>query len=162
MSAINKTNSDTKLAGYALEANGARIAKRVRGLPDRVRVVMLSSEQPSSITTARLLGINRPKALSIFLITHESIPIDGAIRRGLDRMGVVLLDRHRLDAEVLIKLPREHGVDASEKISELPTPEQLQQRLDEDVRATGELPVLAHVFQKITVLDRDPDSAMQD
>ena len=30
------------------------------------------------------------------------------------------------------------------------------------MKSTVDLPVLAHVFQKITVLDQNPDSAMQD
>lgn len=162
VAAINDAGGDATLAGYTLESDGAHIAKRVRGLPQRVRAAMLSANLPAAVTTARLLSINRPSALTIFFVMDESSPIDGAMRRNLERMGIVMLDRRRLDADALMKLLREHGVDSSEKSSELPSPEELQQRLDEDVRATGELPVLAHVFQKITILDRDPDSQMQD
>ncbi len=161
ISAINDASGDT-LAGYTLEADGNMIAKRVRGLTQRVRVAMLSDRLPTAITTARLLSINRPSALTIFLVTDGTRRIESGMRRNLERMGVVILEQHRLHAESLIKLLRGHGVDASEKSSVLPTPEELQQRLDEDVKATGELPVLAHVFQKITVLDRDPESQMQD
>ena len=163
-SAITAINdgSDATLAGYTLDSDGNMIAKRVRGLTHRVRATMLSNRLPTAITTARLLSINRPSALTIFLIIDEVHGVEPAMRRNLERMGVVILDQHRLDAETLIKLLREHGVDSSEKSSILPTPEELQQRLDEDVKATGELPVLAHVFQKITLLDRDPDSNMQD
>ncbi|MBT3343397.1 MAG: HDOD domain-containing protein [Gemmatimonadetes bacterium] len=162
VAAINETGDGTTLAGYALESDGAQIARRVRGLPSRIRATMLSGSLTSAVTTARLLSINRPSALTIFVVVDEDSPIDGPMRRNLERMGVVMLRRHQLDAEAVIKLLREHGVDASEKSSELPSPEELQKRLDEDVRATGELPVLAHVFQKITVLDRDQDSQMQD
>ncbi|MBT4098845.1 MAG: response regulator [Gemmatimonadetes bacterium] len=154
--------SDTTLAGYTLDSDGNMIAKRVRGLTQRVRATMLSNRLPTAVTTARLLSINRPSALTIFLIIDEVYGVEPAMRRNLERMGVVILEQHRLDAETLIKLLREHGVDSSEVSSVLPTPEELQQRLDEDVKATGELPVLAHVFQKITLLDRDPDSNMQD
>jgi two-component system, chemotaxis family, chemotaxis protein CheY len=159
--AINE-GSDTTLAGYTLDSDGNMIAKRVRGLTQRVRATMLSNRLPTAVTTARLLSINRPSALTIFLIIDEVHGVEPGMRRNLERMGVVILEQHRLDADTLIKLLREHGVDSSEVSSTLPTPEELQQRLDEDVKATGELPVLAHVFQKITLLDRDPDSDMQD
>lgn len=154
---------ESKLAGYTLETDGAQIARRVRGLPQRARILMLSSTLPSSVTTARLLSINRPSGLKIFYVTGDDVGLTSSDRHSLLTMGVEILERRQLDAESIEKLLREQEAFAAAIAeSELPSPEAVKERLQTDIRATAELPVLAQVFQKITLLDHDPDSALQD
>ena len=154
---------ESRLAGYTLESDGAQIARRVRRLPQRARVLMLSSSLTSAVTTARLLSINRPSGLKLFFVYERDADLTPAERRSLRNMDIKLLERRRLDAETLEKLLREQESFAEAIAeSELPSPETLKERLQADIRATAELPVLAQVFQRITLLDHDPDSAMQD
>ena len=160
---INAEAEEAPVIGYTLEADGAQIARRVRGLPQRARMAVLSTNLPTAITTARLLGINKPSGLTIVLACREKREIAGKMRDSLENMGAVFVERHRLDAEAITALLKEHGIhDPKVAASELPSPAELQQRLEQDVKSTVDLPVLAHVFQKITVLDQNPDSAMQD
>lgn len=160
---INGEADEGPVLGYTLEADGSQIARRVRTLPGRARLALLSTNLPTAVTTARLLGVNRPSGLTIALACREKQEISGKMRTSLENMGAILLERHRLDADAITALLKEHGIhDPDAAASELPTPEQLQQRLEQDVKDTADLPVLAHVFQKITMLDEDPDSALQD
>ena len=159
---INAEAEEAPVIGYTLEADGAQIARRVRGLPQRARMVMLSTNLPTAVTTARLLGINKPSGLTIVLACREKREIAGKMRDSLENLGAVFLERHRLDAEAITALLKEHGIhDSAAAESELPSPVELQQRLEQDVKNTVDLPVLAHVFQKITLLDQEQDSAMQ-
>ena len=165
VSAVETINSEAEEApviGYTLEADGSQIARRVRGLPQRARLALLSTNLPTAVTTARLLGINRPSGLTIVLACREKREIEGRMRDSLTSMGAVFVERHRLDTDAILALLKEHGIhDPAKAASELPAPEELQQRLAQDVKSTTDLPVLAQVFQKITILDQDPDSPMQ-
>lgn len=160
---INAQADDGPVLGFDLEADGTHVARRVRGLPHRARLALLSTNLPTAVTTARLLCINRPSGLTVALACRDTSEIDGKSRNSLTNMGALFLERHRLDADAILELLKEQGIyDAQAEASRLPTPEELQQRLEDDVKATADLPVMAHVFQKISALDEDPDSAMQD
>ena len=154
--------AETPVAGYTLEGDGTDLTRSVRGLAHRVRLALISTSLPTAVTTARLLSINRPSGLEIFLVHRQAGEIGGRVRRTLDTMGIKLLEERRQDAESLAKLLREQGFEGAPEAGELPTPEEIQQRLEQDVRSTVDLPVLAHVFHRITELDQDADSAMKD
>ena len=93
----------------------------------------------------------------------EMLPEFSAVQRdGMQKMGILLLERHRVDAEILEDIFKEHAVAATR---ETPTtlkvdPEELQQRLETDISLTTELPVLPQVYNRIMKLSRDPTSGM--
>ena len=45
---------------------------------------------------------------------------------------------------------------------ELPSPEEIRKRIDNDIRNTVDLPVLPQVYHQLIALDKDPESEMQD
>ena len=50
---------------------------------------------------------------------------------------------------------------ADDKPTELPSPEEIRKRIDNDVRNMVDLPVLPQIYHQIVAVDKDPKSDMQ-
>ena len=51
---------------------------------------------------------------------------------------------------------------SSDEPPELPAPEEIRKRIDNDIRNMVDLPVLPQVYHQIVALDKDPKSEMAD
>jgi HD-like signal output (HDOD) protein len=99
----------------------------------------------------------------VLLVHQHPDEIPDKVRTGLERLGVQLYERDRLDADAMELVVSEHVVAKAYEgpPSELPSPEQIRQRLDIDIRMMVTLPVMPQVFDHIVKLSRDHDSEMQ-
>jgi two-component system chemotaxis response regulator CheY len=161
--AINAGSSDLQV-GVGLDDNSGTLSRQLFALGKRVKALVVTTVLPGSgVTLARLASINKRSDLSVLLVYQHADEIPDKVRAGLERLGVELFERDRLDADAMEQVVSEHVV---AKVyegppSELPSPEQIRQRLDIDIRMTVVLPVMPQVFDHIIKLSRDPDSEMQ-
>ena len=157
---INTRSTDLHI-GYIIEGNNSDIVKRVRAFRARVKMLLLSNEMGgNAVTLARVASINRQSDLSIFLVCDSLAEHSTKVRDGLERLGVHILERHALDVPAMEGLLNEFVAAAASDgpPSEVPTPQEIRDRLERDIRGMVSLPVLPQVYQQITALDRDPDS----
>jgi HD-like signal output (HDOD) protein len=129
-----------------------------------VRLVLLSIQIPGNgLTLARLISINHQGDFTVFLVCDSTAEVPQRARYALERLGVVLLERPRLDTDALVHLFDDHLISrlGIGPPSELPSPEEIRQRLENDIRHMVSLPVLPQVHQQIVALDRDPTSDIQ-
>ena len=161
--AISGSSDDLKV-GVALYSSSADISRKLKGLEDRVKALLVTSQLPGGgVTLARLASINAPSDMSVFLVREGDAELPDKIAKGLERLDVTPLQRDKLDAQALELLVTEH---VAAKVhegppTELPTPEEIRRRLDVDIRLTVTLPVMPQVFQQIVTLSRDRDSDLQ-
>jgi two-component system, chemotaxis family, chemotaxis protein CheY len=164
LNSINALSSDLRL-GYLLENSTSDITKRMRMLHDRVKMLMLSPGLPGGgVTLARLASINRRSNLVVFIVCESRNEIPTKARFGLEHLGINIFERTSVDAEALEQLINEYVVAPMREgsPSELPTPEEIRQRLENDIRTMVTLPVLPQVYHQIVALDRDRESDIQD
>ena len=164
LNSINTLSSDLHL-GYMLENSTSDITKRMRVLQDRVKMLMLSPGLPGGgITLARLASINRRSNLAVFIVCEFRTEIPTKARFGLEHLGINIFERASVDAEALEQLINEYVVAPMHEggTSVLPTPEEIRQRLENDIRTMVTLPVLPQVYHQIVALDRDRESDIQD
>ncbi len=160
---INAGSPDLTV-GVGLDDNSGTLSRKLKALGKRVKALVVTTVLPGSgVTLARLTSINKRSDLSVLLVYQHAEEISDKVRAGLERLGVQLYERDRLDADAMEQVVSEHVV---AKVyegppSELPSPEQIRQRLDIDIRMTVTLPVMPQVFDLIVKLSRDPDSEMQ-
>ena len=150
--------------GVGLDDDSGTLSRQLKVLGERVKALIVTTLLPGGgLTLARLASINKRSDLSVVLLYQHPEEIPDRVRGGLERLGVQLYERDRLDADTMELVVTEHVV---AKVyegppSELPTPEQIRQRLDIDIRMMVALPVMPQVFDHIVKLSRDPDSEMQ-
>ena len=161
---INSGSGDLKI-DYLLENSTVDITKRIRSFQEQVRMLLLSVDLPGGgVTLARLASINRQSALSVFVICVSRNEIPTKERFGLEHLGIKIFERSQMDTDAIKQLFHEYVV-APERDGvsiELPSPEEIRQRLESDIRSMVSLPVLPQVYHQIVALDRDKDSDIQD
>lgn len=161
--AINAGSPDFTV-GVGLCDDAGSLSKKLNALGKRVKALVVTTVLPGGgVTLARLASINKREDLSVLLVHEHPEEIPDKVRAGLKRLGVELYERDRLDANAMEQVVAEHLV---AKVyegppSDLPSPEQIRQRLEIDIRMTVTLPVGPQVFDLIVKLSRDPDSHMQ-
>ena len=163
VAAINKASDDLHV-GVALNGSSSDISRRIQG-HQRVKTLIVSTRlSGGGMTLARLASINGRSDLSVFLVCENESEVPEKVAQGLKRMGVVTLQRDKLDTDALELLATEHVVAKVHEgpSSELPSPEEIRRRLDVDIRLTVTLPVMPQVFQQIVNLSRNPDSDIQE
>ena len=161
---INRS-SDALNVGVALNGSSSDISRRIQGLHQRVKALIVSTRlSGGGMTLARLASINGRSDLSIFLVCESGTEVPEKVAKGLERLGVVTLQRDKLDADALELLATEHVVAKVHEgpPSDLPSPEEIRRRLDVDIRLTVTLPVMPQVYQQIVNLSRDRDSDIQE
>jgi two-component system chemotaxis response regulator CheY len=151
--------------GYGIESSSNTITKRLRVLGNRIKLLMLSTRlQGGGITLARLASINSRTGMKVMVLCDNISELSSKERFGLDRLGISLIERHKLKAEELEQLLNEFAFTPARQglRGELPTPEEIRRRLDNDIRTMVKLPVLPGVYHRIVALDRDRDSDIQE
>jgi len=164
LNSINALTGDLGL-GYLLENSSSDVAKRIAVLKERVKMLMLSTDLPGGgVTLARLVRINRQASLAVFIVCKARNEIPTKARFGLEHLGINIFERNGIDSEALEQLINEYVVAPMREgaPSVLPTPEEIRQRLENDIRTMVTLPVLPQVYHQIVALDRDRDSDIQD
>ncbi len=147
--------------GYCLSSNTATLARWLRAYRQRVRLVLLSTRMSGNgLTLARLVSINRQGDFAVFLVCDAAAEVPLRARYALERLGVVMLERPRLDADSLAQLLDDYLVPrlGVAPPRELLSPAEIRERLATDIRHMAALPVLPQVHQQIVALDRDPNS----
>ena len=164
LNSVNALDGDLGL-GYLLENSSSDVAKRISVLRERVKMLMLSTDLPGGgVTLARLVRINRQASLAVFIVCKARNEIPTKARFGLEHLGINIFERASMDSEALEQLIHEYVVAPLREggPSVLPTPEEIRQRLENDIRTMVTLPVLPQVYHQIVALDRDRDSEIQD
>ena len=161
---INAENADLN-AGYVVEASTSSIARDLKTHGSLIKLLLVSSRIPGGgITMARLVSINRVSDFTIFLICEHQEEIDDQTRLGLDRIGIAVVERSRMQRKGLEQVFNEYLVTTGdeEAPSELPAPEEIRSRVERDIKSMVTLPVLPQVYHQIIALDRDSDSDLSD
>jgi two-component system, chemotaxis family, chemotaxis protein CheY len=149
--------------GYILANNCGAATRELRLMRGHVKLLLVSPDLTGGgLTLARLASIGNDQ-LSVLLVCENLAEIPTKVRSGLELLGVMTVERHKMDLEgiegmldqyVLAKM----RTDEPERIL---TPEEIRRRLENDIRTMVDLPVLPEVFHRITQLDRDRESEIQ-
>ncbi len=151
--------------GYGLESSSNIITKRLRALGSRIKLLMLSTRLPGGgVTLARLASINSRAGMKVVVLCDNISELSSKERFGLDRLGISLIERHKLKTEELEQILNEFAFTPARQglRGELPPPEEIRGRLDNDIRNMVKLPVLPGIYHRIVALDRDRDSDIQE
>ncbi|MCC7261306.1 MAG: HDOD domain-containing protein [Candidatus Latescibacteria bacterium] len=151
--------------GYGIESSSNIITKRLRVLGNRIKLLMLSTRlQGGGVTLARLASINSRSGMKVMVLCDNISELSSKERFGLDRLGISLIERHKLKSEELEQLINEFAFTPARQglRGELPPPEEIRRRLDNDIRNMVKLPVLPGVYHRIVSLDHDRDSDIQE
>lgn len=157
-------NADPPRVGFVTASDPARVGRLLRHLGSRVKMLLLSTRmQGGGLTLARLAAVSRRSDRSVFLVCETQEEVPERVRRGLERLGVTVYERDQLDEEALEQLAVANVVAAAghERPSTLPTPAQIRERLETDIRTTVSLPVLPQVYHDIAALAGNPESEIQ-
>ena len=151
--------------GYGIESSSNIITKRLRVLGNRIKLLMLSTRlQGGGVTLARLASINSRSGMKVLVLCDNISELSSKERFGLDRLGISLIERHKLKAEELEQIFNEFAFAPARQglHGDLPAPEEIRRRLDNDIRNMVKLPVLPGVYHRIVALDHDHDSDIQE
>ena len=151
--------------GYLLSESTSQISQQMHVLEDRVKMLVTSSQlKGGGVTLARLASINKQYPLGIFVVCDQLTEISTKERFGLDRLEVTVFERHLLQTDDFEQMISEKivAVLTGDAPLELPSPEEIRKRIDNDIRNTVDLPVLPQVYHQLIALDKDPESEMQD
>ena len=166
VSTLSLVNAESELnAGYVIEASTASVTKDLKTHGSMIKLLLISSRIPGGgVTMARLVSINKSSPFTIFLICGHPQEVDDKTRLGLDRIGVSVVERSRLERRGLEQVFNEYLVATSdeEPPTELPSPEEIRARVERDIKSMVTLPVLPQVYHQIVAMDRDPDSELGD
>ena len=149
---------------YYLDSDSNDLVRQIRHHRNRLKLLLVSSEiGGGGVTMARLARINQSTPMAVGLLLHAIHEIPRKERDGLQKAGVLLLERHQLNRNFLKQLFREHVVaQVHETLVEKPTAEQIAERVETDISLMTSLPVLPVVYHRIMKLSRYRDSAMQE
>ena len=164
LKSIDAKSPDLKI-GYLIENSTSAITKHLKFSGKWIKLLLLSPQLPGDgITLARLLNINKSSDFAVFIICETLAEIPTQARYVLDRMGISVLERHRLDREGLKQLFHEFILSRSpaEKNAELTSPTEIRDRLEQDIKNMFSLPVLPQVYHQIVTLNRNPRSEIRD
>ena len=161
---IDAKSPDLKV-GYLVENSTSAITKHLKFSGQWIKLLLLSPQIPGDgITLARLLNINKSSDFAVFIICETLSEIPTKARYALDRMGIPVLERRRLDKEGLEQLFNESilSLSSAGKNAELPSPTEIRDRIEQDIKNMFALPVLPQVYHQIVALDRNPRSEIRD
>jgi len=101
--------------------------------------------------------------MGIFVVCDQLNELTTKERFSLDRLDVTVFERHLLQTEDFDQMISEKivAVLAGDVPVELPSPEEIRKRIDNDIRNMVDLPVLPQVYHQIVALDKDPESEMR-
>lgn len=162
---VLKSRYPTVRIGYGLEANSNTITKRLRALGNRIKLLVLSTRVPGGgVTLARLASIHSRTGMKVVVLCDSINELSSKERFGLDRLGIYLIERRKLQVEDLEQLFNEFVFIPAyqEKDEEVPRPQEIRRRLENDIQNMVKLPVLPLVYHRIVALDRDRDSDIQE
>ena len=134
-------------------------------LNDRIKMLVISSQiKGGGVTLARLASINNYGTMAVFVVCDHLNELTSKQRFSLDRLDVTVFERRLMQTEDFEQMISEKivAVLADDEPTELPSPEEIRKRIDNDVRNMVDLPVLPQVYHQIVALDKDPESDMQD
>ena len=156
--AMNHDNPDLYL-GYLLESKTHEITRLLRQLQTRIRILTVSPGISGGITLARLASINKHD-LTVILACDAMDALPEKERIGLKELGVFVMKRNQLSHKGFYQLFREfvsaESYSSSDK--ERPDSNEIQNRIETDIKNTVSLPVLPDVYHEIVKLDRNLDS----
>ena len=151
--------------GYLLADSSGLVSQHMYLLRDRIKMLVISSQlKGGGVTLARLASINNYGTMAIFVVCDHLNELTSKQRFSLDRLDVTVFERRLMQTEDFEQMISEKivAVLADDEPTELPSPEEIRKRIDNDVRNMVDLPVLPQVYHQIVALDRDPESDMQD
>lgn len=151
--------------GYALSGNTADVNKHMHLAKPRVKMLVISSQlSGGGVTLARLASINNFGSMGIFVVCESLNELTPKDRFGLERLDVAIFERHRMYGEDFEQLVTEAVVAGMSQDGpvELPSPEEIRKRIENDIRNMVDLPVLPQVYHEIVALDKDPESDIHD
>jgi HD-like signal output (HDOD) protein len=161
----NRQHSALKL-GYLIETHTKDLIQLL-AKPEmlaRVKILLISTDcRGNSVLLLRLLSINKGKGLMPILICEQPDAIPKAHRRGFDHLKIPVWKRGELDGDKWHTLINDYVIPktAAPPVERL-TPDQIRQRIMEDLENMGSLPVLPQVYQRIIQLDTDPHSDIKE
>ena len=132
---------------------------------ERGKMLIVSSRlRGGGVTLARLASINNQQATGIFVVCDQSSEISTRERQGRDRLNITIFERDLLHTEDFEQMVSETVVATmgNDEPLEMPPPEEIRKRIDNDIRNMVELPVLPQVYHQVVALDKNPKSEMTD
>jgi two-component system, chemotaxis family, chemotaxis protein CheY len=157
---VDERTPDYKI-GYALSDDTTALNKHMHLAKIRVKMLIISSQlSGGGVTLARLASINNFGSMGIFVVCESMSELTPKDRFGLERLDVAVFERHRMHGEDFEQLVTETVVAAMSQDGpvELPSPEEIRKRIENDIRNMVDLPVLPQVYHAVIALDKDPES----
>lgn len=161
---LNQEHADLDL-GYRIETSTKNLSQYIKRqhMRDRVEVVLLAPEcSGNSILMARLININYGNHIDVFMVCDQPELIPIIHRAGLEKLGVDILRRNRLDAKTLHRLLEQCAIQPADSAPQPLSPDEIRQRITDDLAVMASLPTLPQVYQKISALANDPDSDIKE
>ena len=134
-------------------------------LKDRIKMLVISSQlKGGGVTLARLASINNYGTMAVFVVCDHLNELRSKQRFSLDRLDVTVFERRLMQTEGFEQMISEKivAVLADDEPTELPSPEEIRKRIDDDARNMVDFPVLPQVYHQNFTLDKAPESDMQD
>ncbi len=149
---------------YYLDSESQHVVRYIRSYRERTKMVIVSNEiSGGGLTLARLARVNQSNEFVVVLIVNHSSELPIQARASLEKLGVLLLERPRLDDAFLEKLFRD---ELHSRLHIVPqdglSPEKILQRIETDISLMTSLPVLPGVYHRIMSLSRYRNSDMVD
>ncbi|MFT5086936.1 MAG: two-component system chemotaxis response regulator CheY [Planctomycetota bacterium] len=171
LEAIDQANTrppDGKLS-FILESHTTSIVAQLKKQATRkwVRLVMLSTQcSGNPILIVRLFTINHRDHIPIVLIYNHAGEIKPAYRDGFKKLGVRLISRSKFTRERFKMLIDQYVLQLKPSKKTRPatelTPQNLRQKILEDIEVMTTLPTLPKVYDKILRLSQDPKSDLKE
>jgi len=157
-------SEDAHDLSYYIDDKSQQIVRSIRAHRDRLKMIIISNEiSGGGLTLARLARVNQSHEFVVALLVHVSTELPIQARASLEKLGVLLLERHRLDDAFLDKFFRD---ELQSRIHIVPhknlSPEQIIERIETDISLMTSLPVLPGVYQRIMSLSRYRNSDIKD
>lgn len=155
---MNRVNPDLNLE-YTLKSDVREIARLIQQLQESVKVLTISPSTAGGVTLARLASVNKSE-LRVLLVCDVVEALSAKERAGLEDLDVFIMKRGELSEQSLMRLFREFAGAESHTLSATDTsaPDDIQERIETDIKNMATLPVLPEVYREISKLDRNPSS----
>ena len=158
---MNSLNVDLYLE-YGLRSDVRETARLIQQFKESVKILTVSPSAGGGVTLACLASINKSE-LTVILVCDTVVALSAKDRAGLEGLDVFVLQRDELPQENLVRLFREFTGAESYAVTEADAENEsvlddVQGRIETDIRNMVNLPVLPEVYREIGKLDRNPDS----
>ncbi len=149
-------SEDVPELSYYLESDSQLIVRCIRSHRAQLKMVLVSNEiSGGGLTLARLARVNQNHDFVVVLVVHSINELPIQARASLEKLGVLLLERRRLDNAFLDRLFRD---ELQSRIHTVPqdslSPETILERIETDIGLMTSLPVLPGVYHRIMSLSR--------